>query len=98
MKLFLIGILHSLSGVMAKSEKPLVDASLLAIDEINSTGGILGNLIEPVIEDGASNPNIFIEKANKLIQKDKVRTIFGCWTSFARKAIKPTIEKSNSLL
>ena len=51
MSTFKVGILHSLHGTMAKSEKPLVDASLLAIDEINSTGGILGNRIEPVIED-----------------------------------------------
>ncbi len=98
MTVYKIGILHSLSGNMAGSEKPLVDAALFAIDEINSKGGVLGRLIEPIIEDGASDPAIFIEKANKLIKKDKITTIFGCWTSFARKAIKPIIEKSNSLL
>lgn len=93
-----IGILHSLSGTMAESEKPLVDACLLAIDEINSKGGVLGRLIEPVIEDGSSNPEIFQQKAEKIIKKDNITTIFGCWTSFSRKAVKPVIEKYNALL
>ena len=44
-----VGILHSLSGTMAISEAPLVEAALMAIDEINQSGGILGQRIEPVI-------------------------------------------------
>ena len=40
-----VGILHSLTGTMAISETPVVDATLLAIDEINNQGGLLGFLI-----------------------------------------------------
>ena len=51
-----VGILHSLSGTMAISEPSLKDAELMAIAEINASGGVLGRTIEPIIRDGASNP------------------------------------------
>ena len=93
-----VGILHSLSGTMAISEAPLIDAELMAIAEINQTGGVLGKLIEPVIKDGASNPAEFERKARKLIQGDRVATVFGCWTSASRKAVKAVVEELNALL
>ena len=37
-----IGVLHSLSGTMAISETVLKDTVLMAIDEINAKGGVLG--------------------------------------------------------
>lgn len=93
-----VGILHSLSGTMAISETSVRDAELLAINEINAKGGVLGRKIEVVQEDGASEPQIFAERARKLIQNDKVATIFGCWTSASRKAVKPVVEETGSLL
>ena len=83
---------------MAISEAPLVEASLMAIAQINQTGGVLGKLIEPIIEDGASDPAAFECLARKLIQRDQVTTIFGCWTSASRKAVLPVLEEFNTLL
>ncbi|MGN0950256.1 MAG: urea ABC transporter substrate-binding protein [Mitsuokella sp.] len=93
-----VGLLHSLSGTMAISETSVRDAEKLAIQEINDQGGVLGKKIEIVEEDGASDPQIFSEKAKKLLMNDKVATIFGCWTSASRKAVKPVVEGSNGLL
>lgn len=93
-----VGILHSLSGTMAISEVSVKDAELMAIEEINAAGGVLGKKLEPVIEDGASSPATFAEKAKKLLQKDKVATIFGCWTSASRKAVLPVVEDNKGLL
>lgn len=93
-----VGILHSLSGTMAISEVSVKDAELMAIEEINASGGLLGKKIEPVIEDGASNWTTFAEKAKKLILKDKVATVFGCWTSASRKAVLPVFEENHGLL
>ncbi|TCS77367.1 urea-binding protein [Pectinatus cerevisiiphilus] len=93
-----VGILHSLSGTMAISEVSVKDAEMMAIDEINAKGGVLGKKIEPVTEDGASDPAVFAEKAKKLLQQDKVATIFGCWTSASRKAVLPVVESNNGLL
>mgnify|MGYP005848467253 CR=1 FL=1 len=93
-----VGILHSKSGTMAISEAPLVEAELMAIAEINQAGGVLGQLLEPILEDGASDPAIFEAKARKLIQCDRVTTVFGCWTSAVRKAVLPVFEEFNALL
>jgi urea transport system substrate-binding protein len=73
-----VGILHSLSGTMAISETPIKEVVLMAIDEINKSGGVLGRPVEPVIEDPASNWDLFAEKSKKLLQQDKVATVFGC--------------------
>jgi len=93
-----VGILHSLSGTMAISEVSVKDAEMMAIDEINKAGGVLGKQLTPVIEDGASDWPTFTEKAKKLLEQDKVSVVFGAWTSASRKAIKPVFEADNGLL
>lgn len=93
-----VGILHSLSGTMAISETSVRDAELLAIKEINASGGVLGKQIEPVVEDGASDNSTFAEKATKLLTSDKAATVFGCWTSASRKAVLQIFETNNGLL
>ena len=93
-----VGILHSQTGTMAMSELPVIDATLLAIEEINRQGGLLGKIIEPILADGASDPSTFAAQAEKLITQDKVSVIFGCWTSACRKAVKEVVEKYDHLL
>jgi urea transport system substrate-binding protein len=93
-----VGILHSESGTMAISEKAVIDAELLAIDEINKAGGVLGKRIEPIKEDGNSDWPTFADKAGKLLATDKVAAVFGGWTSASRKAMKPVFEGSKGLL
>jgi urea transport system substrate-binding protein len=93
-----VGILHSLSGTMSISEKSVVDAEQLAIEEINKAGGVLGKQIEAIVEDGNSDWPTFAEKAKKLIDQDKVVTVFGCWTSASRKAVLPVFEEKNHML
>ena len=93
-----VGVLHSLSGTMAISEVSVRDSELLAIEEINAAGGVLGKKIEPVVEDGASDWPTFAEKAQKLISQDKVAATFGGWTSASRKAMLPVFERNKALL
>jgi urea transport system substrate-binding protein len=93
-----VGVLHSLTGTMAISEKPVVDATLLAIDELNERGGLLGRRVEAVVEDGASHGPTFARLAEKLITQDAVCTLFGCWTSASRKLVKPIVEARDHLL
>ena len=66
-----VGVLHSLSGTMAISEGPLKEVILMAIDEINADGGVMGRQVEAVVEDPASNWDLFAEKAKKLLLQDK---------------------------
>ncbi len=93
-----VGVLHSLSGTMAISETVLKDVTLMAIEEINAKGGVLGKRLEPVVVDPASNWPLFAEKARQLLTQDKVAVVFGCWTSVSRKSVLPVFEELNGLL
>lgn len=97
-KVVKVGILHSSTGTMAISETGSIQAEKLAIAQINAMGGVLGRKIEIIQEDGASDWPTFAEKSKKLLEKDKVATVFGCWTSASRKAVLPVFEKDNGLL
>lgn len=93
-----IGVLHSLTGTMAISEKSVVDAVMLAVEEINRSGGLLGRQIEAVVADGHSDNDAFAREAERLIASEHVSAVFGCWTSGSRKTVRPVFEKHNHLL
>jgi urea transport system substrate-binding protein len=83
---------------MAISEQSVADATLLAIEEINRNGGLLGRKVEPVVADGRSDWPTFAGEAERLITEDKVSVVFGCWTSASRKTVKPVFETHEHLL
>ena len=93
-----VGFLNSRSGTMAISENTVFDSLSMAKDEINAAGGVNGKKLEVVAEDGASEPTVFAEKAQKLISSDCVAAVFGGWTSASRKAMLPVFEGNNALL
>src|SRR3979490_2009160 len=93
-----VGILHSLSGTMAISETTRKERILMMMDEQNKKGGLLGKKLEAVVVDPASDWPLFAEKAQQLLEKDKVAVVFGCWTSVSRKSVLPVFEKDNGLL
>jgi urea transport system substrate-binding protein len=91
--------MHSLTGTMAISESQLKDAELMAIEEINDKGGVLGAKIEAVVVDPQSRfTDGFPEKARKLLLNDQVAAVFGCWTSVSRVNVLPQFEQFNGLL
>lgn len=93
-----VGILFSLTGGLSIVEQSLADATMMAIEEINASGGVAGQTIVPIMEDGASDPKTFNEKASKLVLRDRVPTVFGCYTSASRKAVLPVFERRNNML
>lgn len=93
-----VGILCSQTGPMAIEEGPIVDAVLLAIDEINLKGGLLGNVLEPVIFNCASDIDNYAKGASELINKDGVVVIFGGGNSVSRRDIREVIEDNQSIL
>ena len=93
-----VGVLHSLTGPMAGSERPVVEACLLAIEEVNAAGGIGGRPIEAIVRDGRSDPMAFAREADALLGAERVAAIFGCWTSASRRAVRPVVERHAGLL
>jgi urea transport system substrate-binding protein len=94
----IVGVLHSLSGTMATSEAPVVDAVLFALDEVNQAGGVLGRPVKAVVADGRSDWPTFAREAERLISREKVATVFGCWTSASRKTVQPVFEAHDHVL
>ena len=93
-----VGVLFSQTGVTSAIEQSQLNATLLAIDEINSSGGVLDRMIEPVIYDPASDPKQFRSLAERLFQVDRIRLLFGCYMSSTRKAVLPVVESHRGLL
>lgn len=94
-----VGILHSLSGTMRMSERPLKDALLMFIRDRNRThGGVLGRPIVPVIANTRSDWELYGREAQRMVQDARVAAIFGCWTSSSRKAVLPVVEQGRTLL
>ena len=93
-----VGVLQSLSGAMAISARPVAEATVMAIEELNAAGGVLGRPLEAVVRDGASDPATFAREAERLITADGVAATFGCWTSSGRRQVTPVIEAHRHLL
>ena len=103
-----VGVLHSTSGYMRTTGKNVKDLTMLAISEINESGGILEysdkgvpisrRRILAYESDGQSNPEIFAKQSEKLITQDKVKAIFGCWNSTDRKECLSVFNQNNNIL
>ncbi|HWL20950.1 MAG TPA: transporter substrate-binding domain-containing protein [Bradyrhizobium sp.] len=93
-----VGVLFSQTGVTSTIERTQLNATLLAIEEINAGGGVLGRPIEPVMYDPVSDPKKFRAFAERLFQVDRIRLLFGCYMSSTRKAVLPVVEAHRGLL
>ncbi len=98
-----VGVMHFLSGNLAARESPVKDATLMAIAEINQSGGILGKTIEPIVVDIAPSDrqiydrNIAIQ-ARYLLADLEIKHLFGCGTSSSRKGVLPILEQYQAQL
>ena len=93
-----IGVIYSQTGTMAESEKALLEAVKMAVEEINAAGGVLGRKVEVLAVDGKSDPKVSAAEAERLITQEKVSMLIACWTSACREAVKPIVEKYNHLM
>ncbi len=92
-----IGMIYPLSGVMAYDGESVVAGAKLAVENINSKGGLLkGRTIELLIEDGQGLPAESVAAAEKLINRDKVAAIVGCLRSTASLAVQPIANKNKT--
>ena len=92
-----VGVLFSQTGAVAVVESTLHDACMMAIEEINASGGVNGRMLKPFVEDPASDPATFADRANRLVRRDKVVSVFGSYTSASRQAVLPVVEGQNNL-
>ena len=93
-----IGILFSRSGPTEILSTQHVHGAMLAIEELNAGGGVLGRPIEPIHYDAKCDPALYRQYADRLLTEDGVNVIVGCCTSLSRRAVLPSIERRNGLL
>ncbi len=93
-----VGVLFSRTGFMSVIEETQLRGTLIAIDEINESGGINGRPIEAIIYDPGSDARSYGQYAKRLMVEDGVSTIFGCYTSSSRKSVLPVVERLDGLL
>ncbi len=94
-----IGVLHSLSGTMAITEMSLRDVVLMAVEEINAKGGVMGR--QDSSRSSSTRPptgSCSRRRPSSSSLQDKVAVTFGCWTSVSRKSVLPVFENNNGLL
>ncbi|MGA9252349.1 MAG: ABC transporter substrate-binding protein [Roseobacter sp.] len=72
-----IGLIASLSGPSSKSGEAITRGMMLAIEEINADGGLMGMPVELIRRDDEGNPGKGLTAARELIQREGVAVLFG---------------------
>ncbi|OJW25893.1 MAG: hypothetical protein BGO49_22050 [Planctomycetales bacterium 71-10] len=93
-----VGLVHSRTGPLAGVESAMLDAEVLALEEINAAGGLLGRRLEWKEADGRSDPQEFGREARRLVEVEKAALIVGGLTSASRSAMVGALESSGVLL
>jgi len=90
-----LGLNYELSGGVASYGQSSVDGIVMAIEEINKAGGVLGKEIELIRLDNKSDAAEATSVATRLVTQDKVVAILGPATSGAFKATIPVATKNS---
>jgi len=92
-----LGVLEDRSGNFALVGDPKHKASLLAIEEINADGGIMGNQIEVFDPDPQSDNQRYQELTDRAIRQENVDALWAGYSSATREAIRPIINRNEQL-
>ena len=88
-----IAILAPLSGAVPTFGVSTRDGALLAIEEWNAKGGVLGKTIVAIVEDSQCSADPAVNAANKVIDQDKVHYIVGEVCSGASIPVSEVVNK-----
>jgi urea transport system substrate-binding protein len=93
-----VGVIAEQTGALSFIGGANVKVARMVIDDINTSGGLLGRPIDLILEDGATTDSVAAAKAAKLVRQDKVDVIFGGIYSSTRQAIKgPAVVEGRTL-
>jgi len=89
-----IGAVQPLTGPVSIDGLSVVQGIKIALEKVNAGGGVLGKPISANIEDGKGDPVESVNAVEKLIRRDKVPAIIGCWASSATLAAMPIVKRN----
>ena len=93
-----IGLIFPLSGSVSMFGNASRDGALLAIEEINNAGGLLGRQLVPFFQDDQNIPEMTINAFTMLTTRHNVRLIVGSSTSGATMAVSPLAQQRRVVL
>ncbi|MYG51567.1 MAG: ABC transporter substrate-binding protein, partial [Rhodospirillaceae bacterium] len=91
------GSILDTSGIFEAYGKPMEKAHILALEEINAAGGLLGRKVEMIPYDTQSNMALYTQYARRMTRRDKVDVVHGGILSASREAIRPSLRKAKTL-
>ncbi|HEX6689764.1 MAG TPA: ABC transporter substrate-binding protein, partial [Burkholderiales bacterium] len=89
-----IGLVTALSGQSARAGEAITRGMVVAIDELNAKGGVLGRKFELLRRDDEATPAKGVIAARELLFKEKVAVLFGGLDTPVSLAIVPIINES----
>ena len=95
---FRIGAMDALTGVGESYGNPILNAKLLAVEEINAAGGVNGRMLELIPEDSKCAAQDAITAYNKLTDVDRVKIILGTTCSGAMLGAAPLAEREGVIM
>ena len=95
---FLIGAMDALTGPAETYGNPIIQAKLLAVEEINAAGGINGRMLAIIPEDSKCAAQDAITAYNKLTDVDGVKIILGTTCSGAMLGAAPLAEAEGVIM
>jgi len=93
-KPYKIGAINPLSGAAAAGGKTALVGVQMAVDRINSGGGVNGRPIELIIADDESKPDVGRRKTSKLVDEDQIDAHVGGFLSNICLACMPVFEEN----
>jgi branched-chain amino acid transport system substrate-binding protein len=72
-------------------------AVAMAVDEINTAGGLLGRPLELIFYDAQSSNQLYSQYATQALLRDEVHAIHGGVTSSSREVIRPIVQRFGGL-
>lgn len=93
-----LGFIYIMSGPFATYGQFAKQGAELAIDEINSKGGILGRKVEGIFEDSTGKPDVAARAMRKLVYQDGVDCLIGLDSSGVAKSVVPLLKEMKTPL
>ena len=90
-----IGILFSNSGPAGVFGPPVANIAEMIEEDINAAGGINGRMVETVLADDATDPEVGRQAMEQLLDSDEVDVVIGTHSSATREAARPLAEAAN---
>ena len=90
-----IGLIAPLSGLGLSIGRDMEEGAQIAVDEINASGGLLGNQVNLIERDNQADPAITTQAARELVDAEHVAMIIGPPGLTAWESIRPIIDQAH---